>query len=280
MLFSGVLPDRSPGFTFAGQHSGSLYVWLVKSKFLLMPPTRDRFDSIPGRHGEYDFGFDFDTRTIELECVIQAWSEAELRQRARQVARWLDPSQGPQRLIFDSEPDKYYLVRYAGSADIEMVARQGKFTIPFRALDPFAYAVEKKEIQWPALYGDTTTLVNEGSAECPLVITIEAPNETNPIYPAVGIGSTNYGVAGEVAQTAGVTLTVGGVSVTYSGTITVHDKVVIDSGNFTVTKNGQNAIQYWLGDFPMLSPGSVEVAEIDTAGVGAKVTFSYRERWL
>lgn len=280
MLFSGLSPDRAPGFTFDGQHCGSFFVWLVKSKFRLMPSTRDRFETIPGRHGEFDFGFDFDARLIELECVIQAGNELELRQRAREVAGWLNPGKGPRQMILDSEPDKYYLVRYAGNVDIEMVARQGRFTLPFRASDPFAYATQDKTVIWQAQNNGTTMLQNDGSAECPLLITIQAPSEANPMYPAVGIGSTNYGVAGGTSQTSGITLTIGGVSVSFTGTIAADDTVEIDTGNFTVKKNGQNALPYWQGDFPKLPAGTTPVEERDTAGAGALVTFSYRERWL
>lgn len=280
MLVSGLMPNQAPGFTFAGRHSGDLNVWFTKSKFQLMPPTRDRFVSIVGRPGEIDLGFDFEARTISLECVIQASSEQELRQRAREVAGWLDPRQGIQPLILDSEPDKYYLVRCSGTSEVEIVARQGRFTVPFRASDPFAYAVNEKTIEWDAPYGGQTSLQNDGTADCPLVITLVAPASASTAFEATGLGATNLGAAGGSPQTAGVTLTIGGISVTYTGTIGPGDTVIIDTGNFTVTKNGANALQYWQGDFPVLKPGANLVTETDTAGAGVSVTFQYRERWL
>lgn len=280
MIVTGLMPNQAPGFTFAGHHSGEYNVWLARSNFHLMPPTRDRFASLVGRPGDLDLGFDYDARSISLECVIHAESEQELRQRAREVASWLDPRAGAQQLILDSEPDKYYMARCSGTSEVEIVARQGRFTVPFRASDPFAYAVEAKQIEWDAPYGGQTSLQNAGSAPCPLVITLKAPSAASTEYAATGLGVTNYGAAGGAPQTAGVTLSIDGVSVTYTGNIGPGDTVVIDTGNYTVTLNGQNALQYWQGDFPQLQPGENIVAEFDTLGAGTSVTFEYRERWL
>lgn len=280
MIVTGLMPNQAPGFTFAGHHSGEYNVWLARSNFHLMPPTRDRFASLVGRPGDLDLGFDYDARSISLECVIHAESEQELRQRAREVASWLDPRAGAQQLILDSEPDKYYMARCSGTSEVEIVARQGRFTVPFRASDPFAYAVQAKQIEWEAPYGGQTSLQNDGTADCPLVITLVAPASASTAFEATGLGATNLGAAGGAPQTAGVTLTIGGISVTYTGTIGPGDTVIIDTGNFTVTKNGANALQYWQGDFPVLRPGANMVTETDTAGAGVSVTFQYRERWL
>lgn len=196
------------------------------------------------------------------------------------MASWLDPRAGTQQLVLDSELDKFYLVRCSGTSEVEMVARQGKFTVPFLASDPFAYAIEEKRIEWEAPYQGQTSLANNGTAACPLVITLKAPGSASTEYAATGLGVTNYGAAGGESTTAGVTLTIGGVSVTYTGNIGAGDIVVIDTGHYTVTLNGENALQYWQGDFPQLQPGQNTVTEMDTAGAGVNVTFQYRERWI
>lgn len=136
-LFTGLNPADAPGFTFDGKHSSEFNLYLLRSPIHLMG-TRDRYLSTPDHHGDWDFGFDFEGRTIELECFIRATSESDLRSRLRNIAAWLDPSKGERDLLLDTEPDKIYRVRFAGQVNVEMVARSGRFTLPFRASSPFA----------------------------------------------------------------------------------------------------------------------------------------------
>lgn len=136
---------------------------LHESKVPILPETRDRTLTIPGRHGAYDFGAELGPRLFELECVIVARNRDELQQRVRElVSHLMDPSGRPRVLQLRlSEPDKYYNVRYAGSLPVERIASLGRFTLPLVAHDPFAYGDE----QQAAFVNDSITVTNAGTAE-------------------------------------------------------------------------------------------------------------------
>lgn len=143
-LVTGISPANAPGFTFDGQHSSAYGIYLLRSSISGMPQTADQYKEIPGRHGVFDFGFRFEGRKIELECFVLAQNEADLRKKVREIAAWLDPNKGERPLVLDTEPDKFYNVRVSGSLDVEIVAGQGRMTIPFLASEPFAYSTAER----------------------------------------------------------------------------------------------------------------------------------------
>ncbi len=169
-VVSGFSPAKAPGFTFDGVHSRTFGIYLLRSDFSGMPATVDQYKDIPGRHGAHDFGFRFDTRKIPLECFVLAQSESHLRSKLREIATWLDPSKGERQLVLDTEPDRYYLARVAGSFDVEIVAGQGRITIPFVASKPFAYSFDEKVLIIGA-GEETGTAFNDGTADAFPVIT-------------------------------------------------------------------------------------------------------------
>jgi predicted phage tail component-like protein len=161
-LFTGLSLANAPGFSFDGRHSSEFQIYLLRSPFELLPGTRDQYLAVPGRHGDWDFGFDFESRSIELECFVRTGSESELRRRSREIAEWLNPAKGARKLILDTEPDKHYLVRFAGKIKAEVIARSGQFTLPFRAADSVAYGEEKTYVLVP----DTPVeVMNNGTTE-------------------------------------------------------------------------------------------------------------------
>lgn len=116
---------------------------LAGSNIPIAPPTRDRLVVVPGRHGAYDFGSDFDVRTFELDCAIMRQASAiALQRKAREIAALFTDAYGrPKevRLEFDDEPGKFYTVKLTGALPLERIARIGKFTLVLRAADPAAY---------------------------------------------------------------------------------------------------------------------------------------------
>lgn len=266
-----------PGFTFGGHHISEFGLYLVQKQIEILPETRDIEQVIYGRPGVYDYRTELDKRMITVSLAAVANTRAELLSAMHAFAALLDPAKGYQQLIFDDEPDKYYLAKFTSQGSQPYLTFQkliGQIQISFKCADPFIYSTTPQHIQWDAPYQGQTTLTNNGTASCPVRITIKMPTNPSIEYPSTGLGTTNLN------QLSGVTLTINGVSVTYTGTIGPNDTVVIDTGNYTVTLNGQNALQYWQGDFPQLAPGPNTVTEYDTMGMGASITFDYTERWL
>ncbi|GMA49315.1 hypothetical protein GCM10025857_06720 [Alicyclobacillus contaminans] len=275
-----------PGFSFGGAHTNDFGLYLVQKQIELVPESRDIEQVIYGRPGVYDYRTEYDKRYVSVTLATVGDTRADLLSALHAFAASIDPSKGYQQLIFDDEPDKYYLAKYTSTGNgaqqpfLTFQKLIGQVQIGFKCADPFIYSTTPQRIEWEAPYQGQTVLTNNGTASCPVKITIQSPATSSTEFEASGLGATSLGAAGGASQTAGVTLTISGVPVTYTGNIGPGDTVAIDTGNYTVTLNGQNALQYWQGDFPQLSPGANTVTEFDTMGAGAAVTFDYTERWL
>ena len=134
-------------FSFAGEHSTAHSVHLLKSEETILPPTRDRVITMPGRHGALRMLPDLGERHITLECwldvTMMPFVAGQRQERLRAVAAWLDPLRGLQRLVFDHDTTRFYSVVVTATQGINsrIEARQGMFTVEFVCPDPFYYAV-------------------------------------------------------------------------------------------------------------------------------------------
>lgn len=108
-----------------------------------LPGTVDRTLTIPGRHGEYDFGADMAPRHFVISCVFPERDATDLQQRIMTLARFLVDSYGRPRTLqlrLRERPGQYFTVRLVGNFDVERIIGTGIFQLPFTAFDPFAYA--------------------------------------------------------------------------------------------------------------------------------------------
>lgn len=132
----------------------------------ILPGTRDRLLAIPGRDGIYDGGRDLEQLIIPCEFVLQTTSPAELRQRARAVAAWLNVREAKE-LIFSDEPELRYMARPTGPVDIEQIIGIGIVKMSFLVPAGYAEAI-------------TATTVNgssgnyPGTLPAPTIITLTA----------------------------------------------------------------------------------------------------------
>lgn len=224
-----------------------LDVYVLKdSRYELLPTTRDYFEVIPGRHGEIDFGSEFEARTIELQVANRQEFSFEQREEIRSaLAAFLSPLYGPQALVFADDPDKTYLVRTAGSIDLVRRAKRFMFSIPLRCSSPFIFGT------WEKHHTGSGKLVNAGTIETPVTIEIVGP-VTNP------------------------SINVEGQTLTYTGSLIAGDKLLIDTEALTVMLNGINAIANFTGTFPKLQPGDNVVVAASTG----TTQWRWRDRWV
>lgn len=158
---------------------------LEESKEPLLPSTRDIGVTIPGKHGQYDFGADLTERAFSYSCAFvsdgtnyDVPSAAGLQQRVRTLARHLTDSYGRPRTLElrrAFEPDKFYLVRYAGSASLERLIYNsiGMFELELVAFDPFAYSVQEHITEQTITASPTTLLIESlGNIRSDAVITL------------------------------------------------------------------------------------------------------------
>lgn len=165
-------------FTLGGKRAEELGLLYLKreTEKLLLPGTRDKTVSVPGRHGVYDFGADLDARTFTLVCAIVAKTSAELEAVARILSGHLLYSNGSPKLlslVFDEEPDREYFVRYSGSTAIRRIIMSGKLTLPLLAADPHAYGAEQEVEQVVEGSPENIEVQSDGNTETPPFIVLK-----------------------------------------------------------------------------------------------------------
>jgi phage-related protein len=210
----------------------------------LLPGTRDYFESIPGRDGEFDFGCDFEGQILELHCVAET-TRATWYTLRNTIAGYLNPKLGAQDLTFADEPGAVYRVRYSGSISLTLYPFAREFTIPFKMCNPHRLASTQ------SLLEGTGTAVNAGNDETPCIVEIVGP-VTNP------------------------TVKIGSLEMKYTGLVTVSDKLIIDTEKLTATFNGANALANYNGVFPNLAIGNNAV----TAASAGATTVKWYNRWI
>lgn len=250
-------------FSFAGEHSTSYHVRLLKSPISILPGTRDKVVSLPGRHGALRMIPDLSERTLRLECWLAARSMAELHERMERVRAWINPLRGQQRLIFDSTPAKYYLTTLAGnSMDAETTARQGMFTLDFVCPDPFAYAVTPDVV---TALTSPYTHTQRGTAPADPLLRLQG----------ISLGSWQH-----------VSVRIGEHAVTYTGPLATTDWLEVDCASKTAFRfSGQSRINVMhlleRPIFPQLSPGQNSISVSAAGGATwSRLEVQCRNRWL
>lgn len=147
-----------------------------------LPGTVDRTLTIPGRHGQYDFGAELNVRPFVLDCAFLTKDAFTLQQKVMELSRFLVDSYGKPRnlkLRFRERPGQHFNVRFVGSFDIDRIIGTGVFSLPFTAFDPFAYADEEQ------IYEDVVTV-------SPYITNVETVGNvrTSPIIVLTNEGST------------------------------------------------------------------------------------------
>ena len=214
------------------------------SRHELLPSTRDSTEEIPGRHGEMDFGTEFNARIMELHIATDEGNDSlEKAHLQRLFARYLDPTKGAKTLIFSDDIEKSYMVKYSGQIDITNYATWFEFVLPFKMSNPFINGSFEK-----TLIG-SGKLVNEGTFETGLIVEI-----TGPI--------------------ANPSVTIGGEVLRYTGAIPSGQRLIIDTDKETARIGSNNAIGDYNGAFPMLYPGETSVI------TSSSVTIKWRDKWI
>ncbi|MED3649948.1 phage tail domain-containing protein [Heyndrickxia sporothermodurans] len=246
----------------------------------MLPSLREQTLTVPGRHGAYDFGAYLEPREFELDCVFPRQSYVDLKLQIRSfLGMFLDAYGRPKtvKLRFGDELDKYYNVRVSGTIPIERLANLGQFTLPLTAYDPFGYSVRSSEetLTW----GDTVVtfewnylLGNDlGGGGQTVQITSAQTRQlyvdgsmVRPTFVLKGAGKSvkisANGKSFTIADLGGATWT-------------------IDGGNYSVLKDGSNALGQMTGDFVELISGNNNVAISGTA-LNFALTVKYRDKYV
>ncbi|PGM03814.1 distal tail protein Dit [Bacillus thuringiensis] len=243
------------------------------------PPIHDYTVSIPGRPGAYYFGSDIDPLEFNLPLIIKPQEDryklaAVIR---KMVTTFIDPYGKPKevKLIYDYEPDKYYLARYSGSLPINRYFRMGKFELPLIAYDPHAYSIvdSAKGIKW----GDHIPWTSQ--------IPIGLGRTSYTITSPQTLSINNYGslVVRPVIEISGsatsLALTIKGESFSI-GTFT-NSTILIDAERYAAIKNGQNFLFQLQGNLEKLEliPGANAI-QIGGSNLNINIAFKYRVKYI
>lgn len=206
---------------------------------------KDYSEQVPGKDGEILFGTDMEAGLINLPCFVSTTPETWDAKEA-QIMAVLNPKLGAQELTFANRPGKVYRVLYVGQLRfIEEGPGYRKFILPFKMHDPIIKASTQSSLT------GSGTAANNGNDACPVVVEVVGP-VTNP------------------------SVTVAGKTMTYTGTVTANDKLIIDTEKMTCTFNGANALASYNGVFPKLAIGNNTV----TAASAGTTTVKWFNRWL
>lgn len=250
---------------------------LLNSEEPALPGLRNLNVTVPGRHGDYDFGAYFESRQFTLNCVFPRQSYTDLKAQIRVfVRRFLDDYGRPKtvKLRFGDEVDKFYNVRLSGGIDPERVAERGFFALELTAHDPYAYSeVSNEEITWGSevITFEWTYLLGTGGTGGG--VSINAPTTLD----AYVYGELLRPVIEISGSATSMTVSANGKS--FSLPAFTNTAWVIDGENYTVTRNGNYDLAALTGDFIALTHGD-NVINVTGTGLDVQMTIKYRNKYL
>lgn len=241
-----------------------------------LPETRDRTLQIDGRHGLYDFGADLAERRFEFPCAMLKADVVALQRAERELTAHLVDGYGRPKtmeLIINSEPEKVYTVRYAGSLTPQRMVGLGRFTLPLVAYDPFAYV--------PMNAYDNTLHYDAGLAFDSGLMYPNPPGIDWMYYRQMA-GLYNYSnmitpltlsFVGNVGDVLIKSLTTG-QQMQISGQVTS-----MELKQLAVSVNGSNGLPRFSGDFIELLPGTNELIFEGNSPAGV-ITFNWKHKFI
>ncbi|MBJ9983590.1 phage tail family protein [Bacillus sp. S70] len=266
--------------TIDGKHISELNLQLLRDhQNPAAPSTRDNVMTIPGMHGAYDFGASLGVKEFLLPVHLKLKNEYETLSSAirKVMAVFIDPYGKPKtvKLIFDYEPDKYYMVRYSGNIPINRLFSMGKFELPLTAYDPHAYSIIEStdDVYW----GDNVPFLSD--------IPLEIGASKYVIATPQTLNIDNFGsqVVRPIVEITGsatsLTLTVQGESFSL-GTFT-NSTLLIDAERYAAIKNGQSFLFQLQGNLEKLElmPGTNAI-NVGGSNLNINIAFKYRAKYV
>ena len=274
------------GFSFKGRHSSTLDIGVRSADRTLIPQKRKNDIIIPGRHGSMVPGEEiYDRRYIKtILGLINNEDWVDLRLNSREVAEWLS---GEGKLIFDDEPDKFYIASVYDAVGLEQMHLQpiGGAEVTFDC-QPFAYMVV-----------DTSTDDTWEQADYPWLISIPWDNSVTYSFSATGTKTFVFDNPGtqqldykapegskSIIRITGswttLNLTLNGKTLNY--TTSGSGILIFDNVEMEVTVDGVNRLAYLNGDideFLPIKPGNNSI-RITGTGLNVQVYLDFKPMWI
>lgn len=263
------------GFTLDGTPAKDLQIVMSReSDRPILPNTVDSTMSIAGRNGIIDMGATLGARQFSLACKVITKDYRALQKAIEQIASVLVDVRGKPRtvkLVFDVNPDRYYLVRYSGSLSIDRLFGLGQFTLPLLVVsrEPFANSLTSSDsvILDSDIVLDSDIMLDD---RWDYYISSEQVVElfnwgTMAVKPLISLQGSF----------ASISITVNGKTFNY----TAHNGLlIIDCEKFTVKKDGINTISNMTGDFIELNAGTNQIS-ISGTSLSVNVSFIFEAKF-
>lgn len=148
---------------FAGKALPS-YIKVNKISYSVLSPIEHKTAKIQGRMGRYDFGVEYDMKTIEVEYQILAANMQDVMKKASEFSTWLF-YKDLQKLEIADQPDRYYMARIIGDTDITETYRVGSGTLTFIVPSGVAESKTLKSSSHVITTSDPVIFVNNGTTD-------------------------------------------------------------------------------------------------------------------
>jgi phage-related protein len=207
--------------------STDIYHFFLESDTIgLMPVPRDRVIKADEFDGSLFQGKDFSPREFELSGVISPNSIEELETCIESFVKLFSFDED-RPLVLDKYPGIELRCRLNGNISRLNTGSHCRLTIPLIAQDPFWYSIEEYSID----------ILGSGSLE------------SFGNYPTSRLKIIVSGIATDPQ------IEIRGQLVTYTGTLSAVDKLIIDSSKRIITFNTANASRNHNKMFPKIYPG-------------------------
>jgi phage-related protein len=270
--------DVSGGANIGGYSFASLGIKLLSSNIPILPETRQQEDDLPGLDGSLDLGTEYGPRQIELEVFVKADSKTELHSKLAKIASIFSPRRGIQPLVITPQTGKLFYVKFNGSLSLEKIgSMNGKFTIPLKAFDPFAYSVN--DTSEPIRLGQGYTLgqglrlgdsytFEAKQASTNFSVYHAGTHEAKPLIRVTGTGSNLVLTNDSTEEGLIVDLT-----------LLQGDILEIDCKLNRIAINGSNAFYAFSGVYPKLVEGE-NIFTLTSSNPNLQIEFIFRHTYL
>lgn len=209
----------------------------IESSIPIMPESTENVVKIAGRDGDICLSTNYEPMPFTIVCYTDDnLTPAEKAEEKSKVSQFLNSIKRITKTMAFQQDGKFYDVKYSGNLITTEYPKHIKFSIPLKSSNPYA-----KKIQKTTVHGSSTaqTITSNTIKDVGAVITILGP----ATLPELAINN---------------------FEMIYTYNILEGAKVVIDTGNCTITNINTNNIktnvmQYYNHQFPKIHSGENEL---------------------
>ncbi|MFU0834010.1 MAG: hypothetical protein ACFWUC_13890 [Oscillospiraceae bacterium] len=241
-------------FQFGDVHSSELNLKVLHIQKPILPEFQDQRETMPGIDGTVLYPQSFESKQIEIECLLLHANQKAKYVENRQLAKLY--SQYEQKLITSDEPDVFYLGKLSGNFTPDSHKTLSSLTFSFTC-QPFAYSLNKKVMSYTKSSADIFMVTSNGTAYSEFKLTL-TPQET----------------------IENVSISVGDVVLTYEAKIEAGKSLVVDTEEFEAYLNDENVTLNLSGEFPVIYPGENAVQITANNDFHYDATFEFYDRFM